>query len=399
MSMIHRCSAVVALSLGVVGVARAQTTYPQTLYWGSGLVDVPVAWVSPISGDFALGFSGKTLKGSRVSSGFSFGDGLNTNSALSFSFLGRAEVGFALFSDNPEWGFFGRALLLDEEDFRGKAGIAGWIPSVAVGLRNVGPYSRIDRFSLGYRLAPSGPGESSRRHEADSLHRNFSTDETVYGVATKSFLLSDLGESMPHIGLSLTLGYGNGLFEDDGGLGDDYSKHSTGGLFGGVKMDVFPSPRSVLSFIAENNAWDYNLGLVFGFRGLQAGMYWTEVGAGSAGAQPHTPYNYNKFAFSLGWQSNALALLRGNILEDRVAELEQERASLLAEMTTRQGHIASLELEIERYRAQNVLDLEQRRSQAEQALQAEREALRRIEERLRRLEQNIPPGEQPPPEE
>jgi hypothetical protein len=52
-------------------------------------------------------------------------------------------------------------------------------------------------------------------------------------------------------------------------------------------------------------------------------------------------------------------------------------------------------LEIERYRAQNVLDLEQRRTQAEQALKAEREALRRIEERLRRLEQSIPPGETP----
>ncbi|HET7621434.1 MAG TPA: hypothetical protein VFK39_05975 [Gemmatimonadaceae bacterium] len=395
MSTMHRCSLIAALAFCVAAPARAQQSYPQTLYWGSGLIDVPVAWVSPISGDFALGFSGKTIEGSKVSSGFNFGNGLNTNSALAFSFFGRAEVGLAFYSDNPEWGFFGRALLLDEEHFRGRDGLAGWVPSLAVGLRNVGPYSKIDRFSLGYRMAPGTPTDPSRQHVADALHQNFSTGETVYGVATKSFLLSDLGESMPHIGLSLSLGYGNGLFEDDGGLGDAYAKHSTGGLFGGVKMDVFPSPRSVLSFMAENNAWDYNLGVALDYRGLQAGAYWTEVGAGSSSDAAPFPYNYNKFAFSLGWRSNALALLRGDLLQDRVAELERERETLVAELKTRQTRVASLQLEIERYRAQNVLDLEQRRAQAEQALKAEREALRRIEERLRRLEQSIPPGETP----
>ena len=46
--------------------------------------------------------------------------------------------------------------------------------------------------------------------------------------------------------------------------------------------------------------------------------------------------------------------------------------------------------------AQNLLELEQRRAQAEQELRAEREALQRLEERLRRLEQNTPPNEQNP---
>lgn len=395
MSTMHRCSLIAALALCATAPARAQQSYPQTLYWGSGLIDVPVAWVSPVSGDFAIDFSGKTIDGSKLSSSFNFGDGLNSNAAFSVSFLGRAEVGLAFYSDNPEWGFFGRALLLNEEQFRGREGLAGWVPSIAVGLRNVGPYSKIDRFSLGYHMAPGTPTDPSRQHAADALHQDFSTDETVYGVATKSFLLSDLGETMPHIGLSFSLGYGNGLFEDDGGLGDAYAKHSTGGLFGGVKMDVFPSRRSVLSFMAENNAWDYNLGVALDYRGLQAGVYWTEVGAGSSSDVTPYPYNYNKFAFSLGWKSNALALLRGDLLQDRVAELERERETLQAELQTRETRVASLQLEIERYRAQNVLDLEQRRAQAEQALKAEREALRRIEERLRRLEQSIPPGETP----
>ena len=110
-----------------------------------------------------------------------------------------------------------------------------------------------------------------------------------------------------------------------------------------------------------------------------------------------TPYNYDKFAFTLGWQNNVLALLRGNFLQERVAQLEKERASLLAEMGNREKRIASLQLEIDRYKAQSLLELETRRAQAEQELKAEREALQRLQERLRRLEQTVPPVEQKPP--
>ncbi|HEX6534566.1 MAG TPA: hypothetical protein VF041_08210 [Gemmatimonadaceae bacterium] len=398
MSIRQGCTLFAVLAAVGASTAGAQQSYPQTLYWGSGLVDIPVAWVSPVSGDFSLGFSGKTVKGSNLSSGLGFGHGLNTNFALSASLFGRAELGLSVFSDDPEWGFFGRGLLLDEEDFRGRPGLAGWIPSVAVGLRNVGPYSKIDRFGLGYSLAPGTASDPSRQHVADSLHTGFSTGETVYGVATKSFMMSELGRGMPHVGLSFTVGYGNGLFSDDGGLGSAYAKHSTGGVFGGVKMDVFPTPRSVLSFMFENNGWDDNLGAVWSYRGLQAGVYWTEIGTGSRDVAT-TPYNYSKFAFTVGWQSNALALLRGDILKDRVTALEREQQSLEREIAARQQRIASLELEIDRYQAQNLLELEERRAEAEQELRSEREALRRLEERLRRLEQNTPPSEQNPPEE
>ena len=121
------------------------------------------------------------------------------------------------------------------------------------------------------------------------------------------------------------------------------------------------------------------------------------MGEGSAGSSPATPYNYDKFALTLGWQNNVLALLRGNFLQERVTQLEKERASLLAEMGNRQKRIASLQLEIDRYKAQSLLELETRRAQAEQELKAEREALQRLQERLRRLEQTIPPAEQKPP--
>lgn len=395
MSRTHGSYAVAAALFLAASAMSAQQSYPQTLYWGSGLVDIPVAWVSPLSGDFGLGFSSKTIKGSQISSGF--GKGMNTNLAMSASLWGRAELGWSLYSDDPEWGFFGRALLINEEDYRLKGGAAAWIPSLAVGMRNVGPYSKVDRFGLGYHLGLPTSQDPNREHVVDSLHQNFSTAETVYGVATKSFNLSDVNRNWPNVGLSFTLGYGNGLFKNDGGLGSAYARHSTGGVFGGAKVEFYPSSRSAVSLMFENNAWDYNLGAVLNYRGILAGVYWTEMGAGSAGSSPATPYNYDKFALTLGWQNNVLALLRGNFLQERVTQLEKERASLLAEMGNRQKRIASLQLEIDRYKAQSLLELETRRAQAEQELKAEREALQRLQERLRRLEQTIPPAEQKPP--
>jgi len=83
--------------------------------------------------------------------------------------------------------------------------------------------------------------------------------------------------------------------------------------------------------------------------------------------------------------------LKGDFLRTRVTQLERQREALLAEIQTRQQRIAALELEINRYEAQNLLELEQRRAAAEAELRAEREALQRLEERLQRIEQQRPP--------
>jgi hypothetical protein len=228
---------------------------------------------------------------------------------------------------------------------------------------------------------------------------NFDTGPTFYGVATKSFSLNEVRGGWPDIGLSLSVGFGNGLFEDDGGI-VDYSEHETGGLFYGGSVSFSPAANTELTLMAENNAWDYNIGASLNYRGIIAGLYLTEVATGSSEASDEQfgssfVYNYQKVAFTLGWQSNIFALLRGDFLQNRVAALDRERQQLLAAMEQRQQRIAALELEINRYEAQNLLELEQRRAQAEAELQAEREALRRLEERLRRIEQQQQPA--PPP--
>ena len=386
-------SAAVALP----GVAKAQETYPQTMYFGAGLIDIPVAWVSPVTGDFAMNFSGRTFHGAKASPSFSALNGLNTNGSLSFSFFGRLETGVSIYSDNPEWGLFAQGLLVNEENFRPKSGLIRFVPSIAVGMRNIGPYNHIDRFTLGYNLFPGTQATPGKQHLVDSLHQGFSTGNTVYGVATKSFALSELNSGWGKTTVSLTVGYGNGLFKNDGGLGSVYASNSWSGAFGGVKVDLFPTAHSTLSFMAENNAWDYNIGAAYEWRGLRAGAYWTELGASRIDtiSAASKLYGYSKFSFSLGWQNNVLALLRGHSLERRVAELERQRQLLTTEITARQQRIASLQLEINRYQAQNLLELEQRRAQAEQELRSEREALQRLEERLHKLEQDAPPSTTP----
>ncbi|MFL5563080.1 MAG: hypothetical protein ACJ79K_16525 [Gemmatimonadaceae bacterium] len=376
--------------------AQAQQTFPQTIYWGSGLIDIPAAWVGPIPGDFAINYSAKRFDADPNSEKINYNNRLNSQLTFSMSGWGVVEAGWAAYSSNPEWGFFGRLLLVNQEHLRARGGAVGWMPSLAVGARNIGPYKHIDRFGVGYNLLPPNPGEPNQVHVADSLHQSFNTS-TVYGVATESFSLTDIRPTWADIDLSFSAGYGNGLFSDHGNLPvEQYAKHATGGLFYGGKVDFNATPNLGVTLMAENNAWDYNVGGVLNYRGIRGGLYLTELGAGSAASDTSSNptnaqrasriYNYSKVVFSLGWQSNIFALLHGNFLQNRAAELERARQSLLAEIQARQQRIAALELEINRYEAQNLLELEQRRAQAEAELSAEREALKRLEDRLRRVE-------------
>lgn len=386
-------------AVSLAGSANAQQSYPQTLYWGSGLIDIPVAWVSPITGDFAINYGGKNFRRDPDALKINYSGTVNSQLEMSMAFFGRVDLGYAAYSSNPEYGGYGRAVLLKDTDVP-LTGFAHWlVPSLAVGVRNVGSYKHIDRFGIGYELLPPDQNQNMR-HVVDSLHRNFNTSGTVYGVATKGFSLREIRPTWANMDVSLSVGYGNGLFKDDGGLGAAYAKHSTGGLFYGGKLGWDMGRNTQLAVMAENNAWDYNAGATLTYRGVQLGAYLTEIGAGSAPSSSSALgsyiYNYQKFAFSLGWQSNIFALMRGDFLQSREAALMRQRNMLLAAIEEREQRIAQLELEVNRYQAQNVLELEQRRTAAETQLQMERDSLRRLEERLRRVEEQLPPANTPP---
>lgn len=394
----------VRYGLAAVGLAMtwgstlpAQQIYPQALNWGSGLVDIPVAWVAPVSGDMAVTYSGRFLQQDQGLSRLSWSDKVNQKLALSIAGWGRLDAGFAWYSENPEWGFFGKALLLRESDFSTSAG-QWFMPSLAMGIRNVGPYSHIDRFGSGYLITPPDAA-GNMHHVADSLHQAFSTANTVYGVASKTWSLRQFRATMPDVDVGLTVGYGNGLFKDNGGLGSAYAHHATGGMFYGANVNFAPSPHLTMTVMAENNAWDYNAGVSLLYRGVRAGVYVTQLGAGSAPTFAPGRYSldYQKVAFAVGWQSNLFALVRGDFLQRKESALLSERQGLLAEINARQQRIAALELEINRYEAQGLLDLEQRRAAAEVQLREERASLQRLEDRLKRVEQQLPPDTTKPP--
>jgi hypothetical protein len=384
---------VLALGAAPWTTVRAQQDFPQSLYWGSGLIDIPVAWAPPITGDFAIGYSGKRFRLDPVATKLDYDDRMNSQLTLSAGLFGRLEGGVAFFSSNPEYGFFVRGVLVTEEDLAARGGALRWLPAVAVGARNLGKYSHVDRFGIGYALLPPTPDDPNATHAPDELHLNFDTAPTLYAVATKSVTLDQLRAGWPGVGVSLTAGVGNGLFSDDGGLGRAYSSNSTGGLFYGATVDIPASADLRFTLLAENNAWDFNVGAAAAYRGLRAGVYVTELGAGSGSSalggelSPRAFYNYRKVAFTFGWQSNILALLHGDFLQKRADRLAREREQLLADITARQQRVASLETELGRLEAQNLLELEQRRAAAEVQLRQEREALRRLEERLKRVEQ------------
>jgi hypothetical protein len=384
--------------------AAAQNEFGNTRYWGTGLIDIPVAAVSPLSGDFTIQYAGTGYQTNAAVP--LYHTSLNSQGVLTVGILGRAEVGVTAFSGDPEQGFSGQVLLLREQDFNPTSPLH-FLPNVALGIRNVGPYSHIDRFNLGYGESVNPNGGSAPVIRVDSVHASFDTKNSVYGVATKGFMLSDLKSSLPEVRLDFTVGYGDGLFSNHGNLPTRlYASNATGGLFYGIDASMRPTPNTLVTIMGENNAWDFNMGAQVDYRGLRAGVAVTELGAGSqkidAANAATAIYHYTKFAFTLGWHSNIFALFKGHFLENREAALRKERDTMQAEVTARQARIAELQTLVKQYEAQNLLELEQRREAAQAELKAESEALHRLEERLKRVEsetggQTPPPPPQTPP--
>ena len=177
--MMRRTLVSLAALLAYATPVAAQQEFPQTLYWGTGLVDIPVAWVAPLSGDFNLNYMAKRFREDPGQTKLNTSDRFNSQLAFSVALFGRVETGVAFFSRNPEYGFFGRVLVVREEDLEPKGGLLRWLPSVAVGARNIGRFGNADRFGVGHLLLPPAEGDPNARHVPDSLHQNFSTSGTL----------------------------------------------------------------------------------------------------------------------------------------------------------------------------------------------------------------------------
>ncbi|MFN2398428.1 MAG: hypothetical protein ABR543_07270 [Gemmatimonadaceae bacterium] len=372
------------LTATAMSAQQQRDPYPATLQFGTGLVNIPVAWISPISGDIWANSSGKQITHYIDPAKMNFATKWNTNLSIETHWLGRFSVGAAAYSQNPEWGFYGQALLVRDNQF-------GPIPAIAVGVRNIGPYDHSDRLLIAHDIQLEASG--NYEEVTSDFFKDFKTTPTIYGVATKEFGFGNASGS-------LTVGYGNGLFSEDGGLGDTYNTKGqvAEGLFFGTRIGFHPTTNTTLTFLGENDGWDWNAGVVGDWRGITLGLYGTELEEGSKSPDKgplYRVYNYAKMNVTFGYHGNIYDIARGVLLRARVSDLEREQGRLRNEITRREARIRDLEVALRKAQAGELAEIAKRRELLEQQIQEERDAIRRVEERLRQLQEGRPPT--PPP--
>lgn len=357
--------ALLALQVTVPAAAHAQRPqYGPTLYWESGLIDIPAAWIAPLNGDVAFNLSRIGFDSVARSS---VKTGPELNLSVGTALWRRAEVGINVFSSALDAAAFAKVLVWNQLDGEYLKGVLHWLPSAAIGVRNLSSVKHLDRWS-----------------RSGNLPTSVSTAPSLYGVVTRTFVLSRSDDNRPKIQFGATAGYGTGVFREDGGLGTDYSKNKTGGIFGGGKLDIRTGRYSNLALMAESNAWDFNVGALLEVRGLRAGISLTELGAGSAAATARYPAGYSKINMQLGWQTNIFGLVRGNRLEKKVEETERRSESLTREIAASEARIATLEARLRTIEGMSAAAAASERASIEQALREEREALQRVKERLQK---------------
>ena len=377
---------------GSAGNAQQQVQpYAQTLQFGAGFINTPAAWVSRRSADSWLTLSAKDLPSFGDPSKNGLASRLNSNFALDTHWGGRVSLGASLYSQNPEWGAFGQALLIRDGDL-------GFLPALAVGARNIGRYKHEDRFLIGHDVVLDSVGQYD--DIVVSRYDNFKTSPTLYAVMTKEVPLSGVSDR-GQTSMSFSVGYGNGLFREDGGLGDKYNNSGTiaKGLFLGSRLVLHPSGNSSLTLLAENDGWDWNAGVVAEWRGVTLGVYGTELEAGrrDGEAEGFNVYNYTKINFAVGYFGNVRDISHGVVLRSRITEMTRESRRLRYEISSRERRIHRLETQLADARSGELVRLDQKRQQLEMDLQAEREAIKRASERLKALEQSgTRPAPRPP---
>jgi two-component sensor histidine kinase len=349
--------------------------YPATLDFGPGLVTIPVAWISPSSSDFWISYGAMHMDG--PPSGFGTPSHWNGNVAIDTHWAQRFDVGLSVYSNNPEWGFFGQVLAVRDGEF------VSFMPGIAIGARNLGPFPHEERFLIGTDVAADTGGQT--HEETPSYFKGFKTAPTLYAVATKTIPINTKALSS----VSLTIGGGDGLFSDNGGLGAAYDKSGTvvRGMFFGARTVTHPTTNTLVSLVAENDGWDWNAGVVGAWRGLSAALYVQELDKGGpVNAASLDLYNYRKVDIALGYSGNLHDVINGHVLRTQITQLQREEQTLRAEISHRQKYIVQLETRLTQLQQGEFGDVAKQRQELEQELQAERDAIERANQRLKQLQ-------------
>jgi hypothetical protein len=360
-------------------------SYPVTLRYGTGLVDIPVAWISPYNGDVWVNITATDIPACGDPCGLNAAEKWNSNLSIETHWMQRFSVGFSLYSNNPEWGFFGQFLALTEKEGSQR-------PAIAIGFRNLGPYTHEDRLLIGHDVNIDSGGGTTPVNPTWS--QGFKTAPTFYGVVTKNWQVGTTGA------IGATLGYGTGIFSDNGNLGNNYNDKGTlvKGLFLGARYAFRPSESTTLNFMLENNGWDWNAGVVGDWKGIYVGFYATELeegGMSPSHGSMYQVYNYTKFSLAVGLSTNVFLAQKGTLLRSQVGDLQREQAQLNASISQSNAKIADLEKQLQKAQAGGLAEVSKRREQLDAQIQEEKESIRRAEERLQQLQGAQKPA--PPP--
>lgn len=355
----------IGTALSASSALAQRPNFGPTLFHESGLVNIPAAWVAPLGGDVSFGISRLTF-GSAT-----YGTGLpaeNYTMNISTSLWGRGEFGFSLYSADFSAGMFAKALVIDQADGIWRRGLRHWLPSVAVGVRNVGGEVGLNRLGVD---APIRVNQSP----------------TFYGVATRSTVLKaadGVDNTRPKVQLSATAGYGTGLFKEDGGQGLAYSENSTNGVFAGASLDLAVGRYSSLSLMLEHDAWAMNAGARVEAQGFRLAVYRTDLNGNSgAAAGSAAAFSAPKFAVSFGWQAHILTLIRGNRLEQRTARAEAQQGDLERQIRTAQQRIDAIQTQLNALAALASQQRSAERAELERRLKEEQDAMQRLQELIK----------------
>lgn len=279
--------ALVAFFLVATDGSAQTTKMPSTLRYGSGILDVPVATVLPHS-TFVTTYSGfginidRTLllreNGEVRRRGGAYNKWLSDMS-FTLGLFDRVEVGATI------------QHIDDEEDggnILGGFGRISLLPStvenlnLAVGARYLSSPSFGDRWVDD--LQPPRFGHPDyRTRQAQGQGDEFNSNLSPYAVGTAILPTSDASF------ISLTLGWGAGLFSAGGDL-DFYAQRSSGGLFAGSTIHVGMAGGRGLNLMAEFNGFDVNAGVQMDFSGVRVGAF-----SLSLAGDGHTTFRTRKF--------------------------------------------------------------------------------------------------------
>lgn len=279
MKTVRRGVATLALAtLFAAPAVQAQTTtMPSTLRYGSGLLDIPISSVLPhmaITGTFSGFFVNLDRTLEMDASGDPIGydtegvDKFYQDVSLALGLFDRVEVGTTIqtLEDEGEggnmWGLFGRVQILQPTN-------------QGIGLAAGARYVTAPDFGGGADYQPGRLGFPDPRFQNYSGREEVSTELSLYGVAS-AHVRGFEGGFLPRHDMTFALGYGTGMFKDDGNL-PVYRYVRSAGWFFGSAIHFGVGENSILTFMGEYNGFDVNVGTQLDLNGIRVGAHYLGV--------------------------------------------------------------------------------------------------------------------------